>query len=169
MVELLRHRGLRIENPQRVSHYLRNIGYYRLSAYMFPFLRQPKDMIRFLCDLAIKNTILATGERQCSIFSSDFQRFRRYWTDMLRFQSRFSAVLRFKSGWIKPLRMGGHAPFSPNVHKQTNRNYTNYFPYLQTFPRLFTFLSSLLSNSTLLWVIGQVHWSGRVNVPITRF
>lgn len=47
MVELLRHRGLEIENPQRVSYYIRNIGYYRLSAYMFPFLRQPKDEHRF--------------------------------------------------------------------------------------------------------------------------
>ena len=47
MVELLRHRGLGIENPQRVSHYIRNIGYYRLSAYMFPFLCQPKDEHRF--------------------------------------------------------------------------------------------------------------------------
>ena len=28
MVELLRHRGLEIENPQRVSHYIRNIGYH---------------------------------------------------------------------------------------------------------------------------------------------
>ncbi|MDY3848136.1 MAG: Abi family protein [Prevotella sp.] len=43
MVELLRHRGLEIENPQRVSHYIRNIGYYRLSAYMFPLLCQPKE------------------------------------------------------------------------------------------------------------------------------
>ena len=47
MVELLRHRGLEIENPQRVSHYIRNIGYYRLSAYMFPFLCQPKDEHHF--------------------------------------------------------------------------------------------------------------------------
>ena len=47
MVELLRHRGLEIENPQRVSHYISNIGYYRLSAYMFPFLLQPKDEHRF--------------------------------------------------------------------------------------------------------------------------
>ena len=43
MVELLRHRGLEIDNPQRVSHYIRNIGYYRLSAYMFPLLCQPKE------------------------------------------------------------------------------------------------------------------------------
>ena len=47
MVVLLRHRGLIIGNPQKVSHYIRNIGYYRLSAYMFPFLRQPKDEHRF--------------------------------------------------------------------------------------------------------------------------
>ena len=31
MVELLRLRGLEIDNPQRVSHYIRNIGYYRTS------------------------------------------------------------------------------------------------------------------------------------------
>ena len=47
MVELLRLKGLGIENPQRVSHYIRNIGYYRLSAYMFPFLSQPKYEHRF--------------------------------------------------------------------------------------------------------------------------
>ena len=42
MVELLHDRGLAIESPQRVAHYIRNIGYYRLSAYMYPFLSQPK-------------------------------------------------------------------------------------------------------------------------------
>ena len=47
MVKLLRHRGLEIENPQRVSHYILSIGYYRLSAYMFPFLCQPKAEHRF--------------------------------------------------------------------------------------------------------------------------
>lgn len=47
MVELLHNRGLEIESPQRVSHYICNIGYYRLSAYMFPFLCQPKEEHRF--------------------------------------------------------------------------------------------------------------------------
>ena len=47
MVELLQHRGLGIENFQRVSHYIRNIGYYRLSAYFFPLLCQPKAEHRF--------------------------------------------------------------------------------------------------------------------------
>ncbi len=47
MVALLQHRGLVIVSPQRVSHYIRNIGYYRLSAYLFPFLHQPKNEHRF--------------------------------------------------------------------------------------------------------------------------
>ena len=72
-------------------------------------------MLRFLCDLAIKNTILATGERQYSVFLSDFQCFRRYWTDMLRFFSRFQADFQLTSGWIEPLLVGGYAPFSPSV------------------------------------------------------
>ena len=58
-------------------------------------------------------TFYGKSERTCSVFSSDYQRFQRYWTDMFRFLSRFWAVLRFKSGWIKPLQVGGHAPFSP--------------------------------------------------------
>ena len=47
MVELLRHRGLEIENPQRVSHYIRNIGYYRLSAYMLDFILRFLAMAKF--------------------------------------------------------------------------------------------------------------------------
>ncbi|MGM9841015.1 MAG: Abi family protein, partial [Candidatus Limisoma sp.] len=47
MVSLLQQRGLEIDEPQRVSHYLLNIGYYRLSAYMYPFLRPPKTEHHF--------------------------------------------------------------------------------------------------------------------------
>ncbi len=47
MVEQLRERGLEIDSPQRVAHYIRSIGYYRLSAYTFPFLSQPKAEHRF--------------------------------------------------------------------------------------------------------------------------
>jgi abortive infection bacteriophage resistance protein len=36
-VSLLRSRGLRFSDEKRVEHYLRNIGYYRLSAYWLPF------------------------------------------------------------------------------------------------------------------------------------
>lgn len=40
---LLQSRGLGIDNPERVEHYIRNIGYYRLSAYLYPLLQQPKE------------------------------------------------------------------------------------------------------------------------------
>ena len=70
-------------------------------------------MLRFLYDFGIHHTSLTTGERQCSVFSSDFQRFRRYWTDMLRFLGQFQADFQLKSGWIEPLLVGGYAPFSP--------------------------------------------------------
>lgn len=42
IVALLKERGLEIDNLQRAEHYIRNIGYYRLSAYMYPLLRIPK-------------------------------------------------------------------------------------------------------------------------------
>ena len=32
---------------------------------------------------------------------------------MLRFLGQFQADFQLKSGWIRPLRVGGHAPFSP--------------------------------------------------------
>ena len=42
LVILLRSRGLYIEEEQKAEDYLDNIGYYRLSAYMYPLLKTPK-------------------------------------------------------------------------------------------------------------------------------
>ena len=42
LVNLLRSRGLNIEDKQKAEDYLDNIGYYRLSAYMHPLLQKPK-------------------------------------------------------------------------------------------------------------------------------
>ena len=42
LVTLLRSRGLYIEDQQKAEDYLDNIGYYRLSAYMYPLLKSPK-------------------------------------------------------------------------------------------------------------------------------
>lgn len=41
-MDLLKSRGLSIENEQKAEHYLTHIGYYRLSAYMYPLLSSPK-------------------------------------------------------------------------------------------------------------------------------
>lgn len=47
IVTLLKERGLSVANPIRAEHYMRNIGYYRLSAYMYPLLQMPKGEHRF--------------------------------------------------------------------------------------------------------------------------
>ena len=47
LVQLLKSRGLVIEDETRAERYLSNIGYYRLSAYMYPFLQDPKADHKF--------------------------------------------------------------------------------------------------------------------------
>ena len=43
LVQLLLSRGLVITDKTKAEHYLNHIGYYRLSAYMYPLLRMPKE------------------------------------------------------------------------------------------------------------------------------
>jgi abortive infection bacteriophage resistance protein len=42
LVPLLKSRGLAVSNEQKAISYLTNIGYYRLSAYCYPLLKDPK-------------------------------------------------------------------------------------------------------------------------------
>jgi len=42
LIPLLKQRGLVIPNEQRAVSYLANIGYFRLSAYFYPLLKEPK-------------------------------------------------------------------------------------------------------------------------------
>lgn len=44
LVTLLENRGLIINDRQKAQLYLENIGYYRLSAYMYPLLKAPKTL-----------------------------------------------------------------------------------------------------------------------------
>jgi abortive infection bacteriophage resistance protein len=46
-ISLLKARGLVIEDESKAISYLQNIGYYRLSGYMYPFLEIPKEMHRY--------------------------------------------------------------------------------------------------------------------------
>lgn len=43
LATLLRSRGLTISNETRVKSYLKHIGYYRFSAYLYPLLAMPKE------------------------------------------------------------------------------------------------------------------------------
>ena len=47
LVGLLQLRGLTINDPAKAEGYLEFIGYYRLSAYMYPLLQMPKELHRF--------------------------------------------------------------------------------------------------------------------------
>jgi len=43
LIPLLSQRGLAISDEQRVINYLTNIGYFRLSSYLYPLLKEPKS------------------------------------------------------------------------------------------------------------------------------
>ena len=47
LINLLKSRGLNISNEHKAKHYLDNIGYYRLSAYMYPLLEIPKTCHKY--------------------------------------------------------------------------------------------------------------------------
>ena len=47
LVTLLQSRGLTIANPTKAERYLDYIGYYRLSAYMYPLLQMPKALHQY--------------------------------------------------------------------------------------------------------------------------
>ena len=43
MISVLKQRGMNFADEQRVVGYLTNIGYFRLSAYFYPLLKEPKS------------------------------------------------------------------------------------------------------------------------------
>ena len=50
LMALLESRGLVISDEAKAVRYLESIGYYRLSAYMYPFLKAPKETKNSYCD-----------------------------------------------------------------------------------------------------------------------
>ena len=57
IISLLLERGLAINDRARACRYLQNIGYYRLSAYFYPFLLQPKEEHRFKSGCEFQNAL----------------------------------------------------------------------------------------------------------------
>lgn len=47
LVKLLMKRGLQVSNMEKATAYIRNIGYFRLSAYFYPFLKKPKNLHQY--------------------------------------------------------------------------------------------------------------------------
>ena len=58
LVTLLRSRGMYIEKEQKAEDYLDNIGYYRLSAYMYPLLKTPKTAHVFKNDVTFTKVMM---------------------------------------------------------------------------------------------------------------
>ena len=48
IVQILKRRGMLMDNEQKAENYMMNIGYHRLLAYIYPFYQSPKS------DLALK-------------------------------------------------------------------------------------------------------------------
>lgn len=57
LVSLLRSRGLIIEDETRVKNYLKHIGYYRFSAYLYPLLTMPKETHIFKSGATFDNAL----------------------------------------------------------------------------------------------------------------
>ena len=58
LVNLLCSRGLQIDDREKAVQYLDNIGYYRLSAYMYPLLQMPKTTHRYKQGAAFKKVMM---------------------------------------------------------------------------------------------------------------
>ena len=43
IVQILKSRGMLMDDERKVENYLLNIGYHRLSAYIYPFYKSPKS------------------------------------------------------------------------------------------------------------------------------
>lgn len=54
LVQLLKERGLSIDDDHKAERYIQNIGYYRLSAYLYPLLANPKERQLFKPDSSFK-------------------------------------------------------------------------------------------------------------------
>ena len=58
LVYLLQSRGLTVTDPAKAERYLEFIGYYRLSAYMYPLLQIPKEQHRYKPNTTFSQVIM---------------------------------------------------------------------------------------------------------------
>ncbi len=58
LVKLLKSRGMEINDKHKAEKYLENIGYYRLSAYMHPFLKTPKTQHQYKNGTTFKKVMM---------------------------------------------------------------------------------------------------------------
>lgn len=98
LLEILKQRGLIIENEAKAENYLHNIGYYRLSAYMYPLLSVPKtnDIFWITNPTYVDTRSLDLIKKEYSRSTEDFIiHFRRTYTDSFPPSWIISEILPF--------------------------------------------------------------------------
>ena len=58
LVKLLKSRGMEVDDEHKAEYYLENIGYYRLSAYMYPLLKSPKTLHQYKIGASFKKVMM---------------------------------------------------------------------------------------------------------------
>lgn len=58
VVKLLQSRGLEISDERKAERYIESIGYYRLSAYTYPFLKIPKNLHQYKTGASFKKIMM---------------------------------------------------------------------------------------------------------------
>lgn len=71
LMVLLKNRGLAISDETKAVRYLESIGYYRLSAYMYPFLTVPKNTHQYKKGTTFQQVLnLYRFDKNCACFFS---------------------------------------------------------------------------------------------------
>ena len=96
LVQLLKTRGMEITDEEKAQHYLSHIGYYRLSAYMYPLLSIPKEQHLFKQGVTFSKVMM--------LYRTETHR-NDYFCNAIRLKSQ-------KSERISPFWVGGYPPFS---------------------------------------------------------
>ena len=74
LIALLQSRGLSITDESKAQHYLTHIGYYRLSAYMYPLLCTPKEQHIYKKGTTLKWTPKVGHNTYCSYAKKNIRR-----------------------------------------------------------------------------------------------
>lgn len=71
LVRLLQSRGLIVSDTAKAESYLEYIGYYRLSAYMYPLLQMPKEQHHYKPNTTFEQVMmLYRFDKNCDCSSS---------------------------------------------------------------------------------------------------
>lgn len=141
LVQLLKTRGMEITDEEKAQHYLSHIGYYRLSAYMYPLLSIPKEqhlfkqgvtfgkvMMLYRFDKKLRLLLFNEIEKievavRCAIvnFGTEMTGNPFWMTDANNFSnpSKFNRSIRLIED-EQPYKRGFHQPFQRDIYQSVS-------------------------------------------------